>query len=317
MQKKSYIELIKKHSKSIIYVTVLMSITVVSVISVVSMRKNLVSSLDDVSQKIFFSNSQTLENVAMTNEEGASILSSNESNDKNKDETSALSNSECKKNEEQQETEKDNSKETNLKEKISYIKFEEKEGIENKKEETTQDNTKDLPLKDELKNEEKTISKPIEGQINNEDKCKDVFMEDKKAFIKPLSGEISSDYSDEKMVYVKTLDEWRVHQGIDILAKEGTNVKAVSDGYVEQIKNDDEYGVTVIVRHSNSVASVYKNLANEILVLPNQIIKQGNVVGLVGKSSKIESEIAPHLHFEMLKNNKLVDPKNYIQFNGK
>lgn len=296
MQKKSYKDIIKKYSKGVIYVAVLMTMTAGSVVSILSMRKNIVSSINKDTQKIFSSTCETLENVVMTN----------------KEETCIETKKEDRKSEKQPIVESDKNEENSKEEgKISYIKYDEKDLIDNKKE--TDAKVEAKKENKEISNEQNISSTVLKEQ--NKEEYKDVFLEDKKTFIKPLSGEIANDFSDEKLTYSKTLDEWRVHQGIDVLAKEGTNVKAVFDGYVEEIKNDDEYGTTVVIRHTKSLVSVYKNLANEILVLPNQIIKQGDVIGLVGNTAKIESEISPHLHFEMIKNKKLVDPNNYIQFN--
>ena len=308
MEKKSYKDIVKKYSKGVIYVIVLTAITIGSVISVVSMRKNIVSSIDDETLKIFSSNSETLDNVVLKSDE-------NTETDVNKEETTdntimTKGVVEEKKEEEKNEEEKIEQKqeeEKMFKEKesrISYVKYDSKDDEKNKK-------TEDIKEKEEINKDKQEIK-----NSNNENQ-KEVFAMETKTFIKPVSGEIANNFSDEKLTYSKTLDEWRVHQGIDILAKEGTNVKAVQDGFVEEIKNDAEYGTTVIIRHSDSLASVYKNLAEEILILPNQKVRQGDVIGLVGATGIVEKDLSPHLHFEMIQNNKIVNPKNYILFNEK
>ena len=304
MKKELYKNIIKRLKKGSIYLAVLISITVASVMSMVSMRKNIISSIEQDTQKMFTSNSETIDNVLPVNNQTV-------------------------------ENEQDKKQE-----KISYVTYEEKQDKQseeqlnnqavNQKQESNQSNTQEIPNDNSKEDKKEVSTNKIEIKENvpkssdikeestnnseNKEASKEVFFQDNKSFIVPLAGEIINDFSDDKLIYSKTLDEWRVHQGIDITAKEGTNVKAVLDGYVEEIKNDDEYGVTVVVRHSKSLVSVYKNLANEIVVLPNQIIKQGDVVGLVGNTGKIETDLSHHLHFEMLKNNKLVDPKIYIQF---
>lgn len=131
-------------------------------------------------------------------------------------------------------------------------------------------------------------------------------------FIMPVLGEITFDYSMDKLVYSKTLEDWRTHSGIDIAADRGTPVKVVADGVVSQVKNDPRFGITVIVEHSNGIKTVYSNLASAEMVHPNQKVKQGEIIGSVGDTAIFESAERSHLHFEVLKNDEPVDPKSYL-----
>ncbi len=133
-----------------------------------------------------------------------------------------------------------------------------------------------------------------------------------KSFAMPVFGEISFEYAQDKLVYSKTLDEWRSHSGVDIKAARGTPVKVVADGVVTEIKNDPRLGVTIIVDHFNGLKTVYANLANGDMVTPNQKVKQGEVIGSVGNTAVFESAEPAHLHFEVLKNNKNVNPSDYL-----
>lgn len=133
-----------------------------------------------------------------------------------------------------------------------------------------------------------------------------------KSFAMPVFGEISFEYAQDKLVYSKTLDEWRSHAGVDLKAARGTPVKVVADGIVTEIKNDPRLGVTIIVDHSNGLKTVYANLASGDMVTPNQKVKQGEVIGSVGNTASFESAEPAHLHFEVLKNNKNVNPSDYL-----
>ncbi len=164
------------------------------------------------------------------------------------------------------------------------------------------------------------ISNEVEEKTNEEIEIeivlKDVPTSEKndiqQKFIMPVTGEITFDYAMDKLVYSKTLDDWRTHSGIDIASPWGTNVKAVADGVVTDIKNDPRLGITVIVEHDNGLKTVYCNLAAGDTVNPNQKVKQGDFIGCVGNTALFESAEQPHLHFEVLKDNENVDPKLYL-----
>lgn len=131
-------------------------------------------------------------------------------------------------------------------------------------------------------------------------------------FIMPIYGNIICDFAMDKLVYSKTLEDWRVHGGIDIAATRGTAVKAVADGVILDLKNDPKLGNTIIIDHENGFKTVYSNLASLDMVLPNQIVAQGESIGSVGDTATFEIALEPHLHFEVLKGDVLVDPKLYL-----
>lgn len=135
-------------------------------------------------------------------------------------------------------------------------------------------------------------------------------------FIMPVTGNIILDYSMDKLVYSKTLEEWRTHSGIDIASPRGTVVLAVSDGTITEIKKDPRYGITIVIEHDNGFKSIYANLATDDMVSPNQKVKAGDKVSCIGNTAIFESAEEAHLHFELYKDNKLVDPNKYLPVSG-
>jgi murein DD-endopeptidase MepM/ murein hydrolase activator NlpD len=131
-------------------------------------------------------------------------------------------------------------------------------------------------------------------------------------FIMPVMGGVSFAFAQDKLVYSKTLEEWRTHSGIDLAAERGTPVKAVSKGVVTDIKNDPRFGITVVIDHENGLKTVYSNLASDDMVSPNQKVSQGDIIGAVGNTAAFESAEQPHLHFEVLKDDKAVNPEDYL-----
>ena len=99
-----------------------------------------------------------------------------------------------------------------------------------------------------------------------------------------------------------------------IAAPRGTVVCSIGDGVISDIKKDPAYGITIIIDHENGFKSIYANLATDDMVSPNQIIKLGDKISCVGNTAIFESADPSHLHFELYKDDKLVDPKDYIQF---
>lgn len=132
------------------------------------------------------------------------------------------------------------------------------------------------------------------------------------AFVKPVSGDITNEFAQDKLIYSRTMEDWRAHGGIDIESSRGTVVKAVADGMVSEVNNDSKLGITVIIDHGNGLKSVYANLADDDMVTPNQILKRGDNIGCVGDTATFESVDPTHLHFEVWKDGKPVDPVTYL-----
>lgn len=134
-------------------------------------------------------------------------------------------------------------------------------------------------------------------------------------FCLPLTGEIIKNYCVDSVVYYPTLDVWKTHEGIDIKAEEGASILACESGKVIAVKQDPLYGKIIVIDHGQGYKSIYCNLEEETLVKEGEAIKKGKVIAKVGSSAICEKKEAPHLHFEMTKDSKYVDPKSIINFN--
>jgi murein DD-endopeptidase MepM/ murein hydrolase activator NlpD len=94
------------------------------------------------------------------------------------------------------------------------------------------------------------------------------------------------------------------HPGVDIACAVGTPVLATGSGMVEQVSFDSTYGHMVILRHNDSVTTVYGH-NSKILVEENQGVRVGSRIAESGNSG-ISS--APHLHYEIRVNGEPIDP---------
>lgn len=101
----------------------------------------------------------------------------------------------------------------------------------------------------------------------------------------------------------------RMHTGIDFAAKTGTPVYATGDGTVIDPKgNQSGYGIVCIINHGYGFQSLYGHLS-KMLVKPGDKVKRGQIIGLVGSTGL---SVAPHCHYEIIKNGVKINPVNYF-----
>jgi murein DD-endopeptidase MepM/ murein hydrolase activator NlpD len=125
---------------------------------------------------------------------------------------------------------------------------------------------------------------------------------------------ISKEYTDTKLLYDATTKMWCTHQGIDFACAQNQEVKAVYDGKITKIESSMMNGTVVYLKVSDDLIVVYKGLASEHNLKEGQEIKKGEVLGKV-TSFLAEKADGIHLHLELLKANKLIDPTEYFSFN--
>lgn len=117
-------------------------------------------------------------------------------------------------------------------------------------------------------------------------------------FIKPVTGFISRSFNPEKG-----------HMGLDYVVKEGTPVYATAGGYVVFSGYTVDDGYTIIINHSDEYISVYKHCST-LIKKQRECVEQGELIAISGNSGK--ETTGPHLHFEIWKNGKPVDPRKLI-----
>lgn len=138
-------------------------------------------------------------------------------------------------------------------------------------------------------------------------------VEEKLVFSPPLDGEIQKMYSLDKVIYSKTLEQWKTHDGIDISADEGTEVKSIEKGVVDSIQNDSFYGTTIQIEHKSGYRSVYCNLDENVYVSVGDSVIKGQKIGKVGNTSIGEYLDDPHLHFMLYLNDESINPTYIFQ----
>ena len=108
--------------------------------------------------------------------------------------------------------------------------------------------------------------------------------------------------------YHPILHYWRTHYGIDIGASYDTKIYASDGGIVVTSESSYSYGNYVMIAHGNGRYTLYAHM-NKRLVSVDDVVKQGDVIGLVGSTGY---STGPHIHFEIIENGERVDPLQYF-----
>ena len=104
----------------------------------------------------------------------------------------------------------------------------------------------------------------------------------------------------------------RFHYGMDFTAKRGTPIYATGNGIVKRADNRSSgYGKHIRIDHGFGYVSLYAHLS-KYKVRRGQKVKRGDIIGYVGNSGR---SVGPHLHYEILKDNKKINPLNFYYGN--
>ncbi len=100
----------------------------------------------------------------------------------------------------------------------------------------------------------------------------------------------------------------KLHTGMDFSAPKGTPIYATGDGRVSKVKRSRRgYGNIVKIDHGYGYETFYAHM-DRFIVKRGQKVKRGDIIGFVGSTG---TSTAPHLHYEVMKNNRKVNPVNY------
>ena len=178
----------------------------------------------------------------------------------------------------------------------------------------------------ELPKDDPTVNLPgdSEGNTDNKDEGEgdkeneENKQPEKTSMVSPVVGEVTKYHSIDTPVFSTTLNEWRVHTGIDIATEEGAEVFAAADGVVSKVWSDPRYGKTVEITHDNGIVSVYSNLSGTgIAVKEGDEVESGALIGVVGDTSLAELAEEAHLHFGVKVDGVSVNPLDYISEQSK
>ncbi len=99
------------------------------------------------------------------------------------------------------------------------------------------------------------------------------------------------------------------HSGVDFAGKEGSPIIAVASGVVTFAGKDSGYGLMVEIAHAGGYSTRYAH-CKELLVGVGTVVKKGQTIAKIGRSGRATG---PHVHYEVLKDGKAMNPKHFIQ----
>ncbi len=104
----------------------------------------------------------------------------------------------------------------------------------------------------------------------------------------------------------------KMHEGMDFTAPSGTPIYATGDGVVKNADNSlSGYGNHIEIDHGFGYLTLYAHLSS-YKVRAGQLVKRGDIIGLVGSTGRSQ---APHLHYEVHKDNQVMNPINFYYGN--
>ena len=135
---------------------------------------------------------------------------------------------------------------------------------------------------------------------------KDVeYIKEKYSFKIPVTGTVTSRYGQREETEVVSAN----HQGIDIGANEGTAIYAAMEGTVTVSSEEGEYGKHLDIENGD-VLTRYAH-CSKWLVKEGEKVKQGQKIAEVGSTG---NSTGPHLHFEIRRDNRTINPESILKF---
>lgn len=121
----------------------------------------------------------------------------------------------------------------------------------------------------------------------------------------PSNGHLSDSFGYRKDPFTRRRT---FHEGLDIGASYGSNIKAAASGKIILAQRYSGYGRAVMIDHGHGITTLYGH-SSKLLVKVGQIVKKGDIIAEVGSSGR---STGPHLHFEVLLYDTPVDPLDYL-----
>lgn len=128
----------------------------------------------------------------------------------------------------------------------------------------------------------------------------------------PVPGDTIAEYAMDCLSYNATTRDWRIHNGIDLAAEEGTPVCAAAAGTVYTTYEDDTLGYTVVLRHDGGYTTRYSSLREDLRVKPGDTVTLGQPLGYASDTALTEAVMGAHVHFSVSCQDVPMDPNDFL-----
>lgn len=127
------------------------------------------------------------------------------------------------------------------------------------------------------------------------------------SFTWPVTGKMTAKFH---QVYAHE-NQYRLHDGVDIEAPSGQEVKAALGGTVEKVETNPILGETVVLSHTAGIETIYGNLT-KVQVLPGDQVEKGQVIAVIGDTARLDASQGYFLHFGVRVEGQYRDPQEYL-----
>ena len=130
----------------------------------------------------------------------------------------------------------------------------------------------------------------------------------------PVQGARISSYFTKRRFH-PILKRWKAHLGVDYAVRRGTPIKAAGDGTIIYARNAGAYGNLIKIRHNGRYETRYAHMKSfRKGMRRGKRVKKGQVIGYVGTTGR---STGPHLHFELRKNGRAINPLKVVKISSK
>lgn len=152
------------------------------------------------------------------------------------------------------------------------------------------------PTTTAVTDESTTVTEPVE-----------VFNND--VFTLPMTSDIDRKFT-MTPVYDETMEDWRIHKGVDFLGQAGQEVASIGNGKVTKVIFDPTWGYCIEIDYGKFTAR-YCGLEQGTAVGIDAVVSKGDIVGKIG-AIPCESKQESHLHFEIVRDGVWIDPTSIM-----
>ena len=101
---------------------------------------------------------------------------------------------------------------------------------------------------------------------------------------------------------------WQIHDAADLKCDPGDPVRAMADGCILDIGQDERYGSWLLIDHGDGIEILYAGMALNAAYIAGDTVKAGATIGYAGKGPLEEADLPPHLHIRVTRNGDSIDP---------